>query len=91
MKKSPDSTLPDTLNRKGSAMLAAAIVRQALKEWKEAMDVLKKVPEDSKAWDTIRDVEDFFHSEWYRTLRELAPDVIPVNMIKKLKEVENDK
>lgn len=85
------STLPDKLHRKGAAMLASAVVRQALKEWMAAMEVLKKVPEDNRAWDTVKEVEDFFRSDWYRTLKELSPDTLPVNMIEKLKEMDNDK
>ena len=77
--------MTDILNEKGVASLATSIVRQAVKEWKEAMIVLQKIPEDERARETVRDVESFFHSNWYQILREFAPDVIPVDITEKLK------
>lgn len=80
--------LPNVLDRRGSGMLAVGIVRQAMKEWKEAKAMLKKVPDDMDSLEIIREVEIFFRSPWYRTLREFAPDVLPKNMTEKLKEID---
>ena len=68
-------------------VLAAAIVHQAVKEWKDAMQVLKVVPEDEQSWQIVGEVERFFRSSWYQTLRLMTPETLPKNMIKKLKEM----
>ena len=56
----------------GYGTLAAAIVHQAVRDWKEG-------DKDMKA-----DCERFFGSNWYQDIRELAPDVIPENMMRRL-------
>lgn len=66
--------------------LAAAIVRQAIKDWKDAMDMLKKVPEDKNSRGVLVELEFFFKSEWFSFLRELAPDIIPEDMIGRIQE-----
>lgn len=71
--------------------LAEQIVASAVKDWKDAMEILDVIPEDISSWETVLECEDFFRSDWYQTLRELSPDAIPVNMISFLKERVNDK
>lgn len=57
---------------RGYGMLAVAIVNQAVKDWNEG-------DEDMKA-----ECERFFRSDWYQEIRELAPAVIPENMMRRL-------
>ncbi|MBO4394629.1 MAG: hypothetical protein J5800_09835 [Spirochaetales bacterium] len=77
--------LPDTLHRKGCSMLAVGIVRQAIKDWQDAVSYLEKNPGERGVQDQLDDTERFFLSDWYQELRELAPDVIPVNMMEALR------
>ncbi len=62
------------MNKRGTSLLAAGIVRQAVKDWQEGN-------EDMKA-----ECERFFESEWYSILRELAPGVIPADIAWRLKK-----
>lgn len=64
--------LPQKLNRQGTSLLASAIVRQAVRDWQEGDDQMRT------------DCEMFFGSGWYQELREMAPDAIPVNMMRRL-------
>ena len=56
----------------GYGTLAAAIVHQAVRDWKEGDEGMKAA------------CERCFGSNWYQDIRELAPDVIPENMMKRL-------
>ena len=58
--------------RRGYAMLAVAIVNQAARDWIDGDDGTKD------------ECERFFRSDWYRELRELAPDVVPEDMMGRL-------
>ncbi len=69
------------MDRKGTALIAAAIVHQAIKDWKNAKEILQKEPGYVDALETVRETESFFRSDWYQTLREFAPDVIPVDIM----------
>lgn len=60
------------MNKQGCAFLAAAIVRQAIKDWFEGSEEMKA------------DCEIFFSSEWYQELKDLAPNTIPVNITRRL-------
>ena len=62
--------------------LANAIVQQAAKDYVSAM---RKLPDSEKAKKDLRELEAFFHSDWY----ELLTDVNPDYLIRQLKE--NDK
>ena len=62
------------MNKQGCALLAAAIVRQAIKDWQEGNDEMKA------------ECESFFESQWYSDLVELAPEVIPVEITGRLKK-----
>lgn len=69
---------------KGYGMFAAAIVNQAVKDWKDAVSMLEKVPDHVASVEMKTECEKFFSSEWYQDIRELAPDVIPENMMRRL-------
>ena len=62
--------------------LASAIVLQAVKDYRAALKKLKKRPDYVPAEKTIKDVERFFRSAWYRELSTIDPEIL----IHKLKE-----
>ena len=72
------------MNKRGCALLAAAIINRAVQDWKDAKALLSKFPSDSDALYTASETERFFRSDWYQILREFAPDVIPENMMRRL-------
>ncbi len=82
---SDDQMVPaEKLDRRGTSLIAAAIVHQAIKDWRNAKETLQKVPGYVDALETVRETERFFRSDWYQTLREFAPDVIPVDIMEVL-------
>lgn len=84
MERTDNDILPETIHRKGTAMLAAAVVRQAVKDWMDARELLERIPSDLDAQETVLEVELFFRSGWFGFLREFAPDVIPEDMMRRL-------
>jgi len=67
--------------------LANAIVLQAVKDYRNALKKLKKHPNYEPSKYTIAEVKRFFHSEWYRELTTVEPEIL----IRKLKEeVKNE-
>ena len=72
------------MDKQGTRLLAAAIVNRAVQDWRDAKAMLEKYPDDVNALEMEYDCELFFESEWYQFLRELAPDVIPEDMIRGL-------
>ena len=52
----------------GYHVLANAIIIRAVEDYRDAIKTMKKNPRDKKAMSTAREIEEFFHSEWYRTL-----------------------
>ena len=48
--------------------LANAIVVQAAKDYRAARRKLRKDPYNTKALHTVRDVEEFFRSDWFKVL-----------------------
>ncbi|WP_075726642.1 hypothetical protein [Tissierella creatinophila] len=62
--------------------LANAIVVQAVKDYREALNKLKKEPRSIGAKVTKLEIEIFFRSSWYRELTTLDPEML----IEKLKE-----
>jgi len=65
-------------------LLACAIVRQAVKDYREAQARLCFSQNDCIAKNTIEEIKDFFRSDWYQTLHEISPETIPQNMLKVL-------
>jgi len=68
--------------------LANAIVLQAVKDYRDALKKLMKHPRHESAKYTKAEVERFFHSDWYRELTTVEPEIL----IRKLKEeVKNER
>jgi len=86
MKTESVITLPEQLNRKGSAMLAVGIVKQAVKDYKDAVKMHEKVPDHFESRCKKVECEIFFCSEWFQKLREFAPDVIPADVMRRLEK-----
>ena len=62
--------------------LANAIVLQAAKDYRDALEKLTKRPRYEPAKYTKAEVERFFHSDWYRELTAVEPEIL----LRKLKE-----
>ena len=62
--------------------LANSIVVQAVKEYRAARKTLSRHPASMKATATIKEVEEFFHSEWFSTLTDADPDLV-LNQLRK--------
>lgn len=73
----------------GYSKLAAAIVGQAIKEYKTALNQLKTNPNNRIALANIDEIKQFFNSQWFQLLRELAPEQIPLEINKKLGGIKN--
>jgi hypothetical protein len=56
--------------------LASAIVLQAVKDYRDALRKLKKRPDYVPAEKTIKEVERFFHSDWYKELTSVDGDYL---------------
>lgn len=74
------------MNKHGTRLLAAAIVNRAVQDWKDAKAMLVKIPDHMDSLRIVEETERFFKSEWYLFLRELAPEVIPENMMRRLRK-----
>ena len=48
--------------------MANAIIIRAVKDWRKAARILKKYPNDLDAQRTVRETEQFFLSDTYKTL-----------------------
>ena len=56
--------------------LANAIILQAAKDYRLALKILNKHPQSSKALYIKKEVEQFFHSNWYSLLTTIDPEMI---------------
>ncbi|MFY9282851.1 MAG: hypothetical protein WAO56_01895 [Miniphocaeibacter sp.] len=56
--------------------LANAIVLTAVKDYREALKVLKKHPKNSRASYTKLEIEFFFLSSWYSALTDVDPNML---------------
>lgn len=56
--------------------LANAIVIQAVKDYRNALKTLKRYPRYEPAKAVVAEVEEFFRSEWYRTLTSVDADML---------------
>ena len=56
--------------------LANAIVIQATKDYRKALKTLKRYPRYEPAKAVVAEVEEFFRSEWYRTLTSVDADML---------------
>ena len=66
--------------------LANAIVIQAAKDYRKALKTLKRYPRYEPAKAVVAEVEEFFCSEWYRTLTSVDADML----MKKIRREIND-
>ena len=56
--------------------LANAIIIQAVKDYRNALKTLKRYPRYEPAKKIVAEVEEFFRSEWYRTLTSVDADML---------------
>ncbi|MBP3210194.1 MAG: hypothetical protein J6M64_09875 [Oscillospiraceae bacterium] len=56
--------------------LANAIIIRAVKDWREAVRILKEYPGDPDALSTIRETEKFFLSAYYATLTTYDGEIL---------------
>ena len=56
--------------------LANAIVIQAAKDYRKALKTLKRYPRYEPAKAMVAEVEEFFRSEWYRTLTSVDAEIL---------------
>ena len=56
--------------------LANAIIIQAVKDYRKALKTLKRYPRNEPAKAVVEEVEEFFRSEWYRTLTSVDADML---------------
>ena len=62
--------------------LANAIIIQAVKEYRSALQLLKQKPQNKKAKGIALEIERFFHSDWYRKLTSLDSEDL-INRLRK--------
>ena len=62
--------------------LANEIILLAVKDYREALEILKRDKGNKSALSTKKEVEKFFRSEWYSALSNIDPEML----IRKLKE-----
>ena len=65
---------------------ANAIVIQAAKDYRKALKTLKRYPRYEPAKAVVAEVEEFFRSEWYRTLTSVDADML----MRKIRREIND-
>ena len=51
--------------------LANAIILQAVKDYRKALHILKRHPNNDVAIKTVDEIERFFHSVWYSQLTKV--------------------
>ena len=66
--------------------LANAIIIQAVKDYRKALKTLKRYPRYEPAKKVVAEVEEFFRSEWYRTLTSVDADML----MRKIRREIND-
>ena len=69
----------------GYQELAAAVVLQAVKDYRTAIRRLKREPEHRGAKRRIREIECFIRSRWYIMLTDIDPDDLISQMRKEMK------
>ena len=60
----------------GYSQLANAIVLQAVKDYRNALERLIKHPHNSMALSAKQEVERFFHSNWFTILTNIDPEML---------------
>ncbi len=51
--------------------LANAVILQAVQDWRSASGTLKRNPRNAKAKSKLAECEQFFLSEWFKTLSDV--------------------
>ena len=74
------------INIDGAILLAEAILKLCVKDYRKAMRTLKRNPGSYRAKDDIRQIEMFFHSQLFAAMVDLDPDYV----IQKLREDKDD-
>lgn len=57
-------------------LLANAIIEQAVTDYRKAQKKLCRDPKHETASATVKGVEQFIHSQWYRSLTTVDPDYL---------------
>lgn len=73
--------------QKGYENLANSIILQAIRDYRIALRVLHKYPNDRAAQYQVKDIERFFRSEWFSVLSAVCPERI----IQKLRQEDMTK
>ena len=60
----------------GYQALANAIIKQAVKDYRAALKILRRHPDSKAAMAEAMELERFFHSGWYGVLTEIDPDYL---------------
>ena len=64
--------------------LASAIILQAVKDYRGALESLRVYPNDSKALSVKQEVEQFFRSEWFEALTNVDPEMLISRLCKEV-------
>jgi len=64
--------------------LANAIVLQAVKEYREALGILRFSPKDKAASISKDEIERFFHSGWFGLLTNIDPEMLISRLCKEV-------
>ena len=60
----------------GTQALANAIILQAARDYKTALRILKRYPQNREARDKAIELERFFRSAWFGVLSPVRPDYL---------------
>ena len=74
------------LDRKGCSNLVSAIILLAVRDWRKAEEMLRRVPGDKASVALEKDTREFFESGWYQDLRDGLGRDLPGDMMKVLRE-----
>ena len=65
-------------------ILANAIILQAVKDYREVLQRWELHPEKKAYIDMKKELERFFHSNWFSTLTSLDPEVLIIKLIQEV-------
>ena len=64
--------------------LANAIIIQAVKDYREALNILRYSPEDKNAIASKAEIERFFRSDWFGLLTKVDPEKLISRLLKEV-------
>lgn len=70
--------------KEGYENLANAIIESAVDDYRGALQYMKQHPRSRLAGGHVKELERFFHSEWYECLTDLNADFL----LRKVREME---